>query len=124
MATQKKESMTIKEAEKYRKTSQVTLNKIEKFYKLSKQIKTLTNTLNTLEKDLIEEVLADKSLSKNKYYDIGKFFIGISQNEPSFATSKADLEKKLIEMGVDIEPLKKYGATPKATFKVEVTGRK
>lgn len=124
MENEKKESMTIKEAVKYRKTSQVTLNKIEKFYKLSKQIKTLTNTLNTLEKDLIEEVLADKSLSKNKYYDIGKFFIGVSQKEPPFATSKADLEKKLIEMGVDIEPLKKYGATPKATFKVEVTGRK
>ncbi len=120
----KKETMSTKNAKHYEKLTQQTLLKIAKFDKLQKQINTLNNKKTVLAKELIKEILKDKKVKKNEYLEVGKFFVGIAQSKAPFSVSKSDLESKLIELGVDIEPMKKYGKEPEAVLKVESTGKK
>ena len=117
-------AMTTKNAKAYGKLTQDQLSRIEKLHKMRLQMDTLTNESKALANELIEEILKDKEVELNEYLNVGKYFIGVAQSSPSHTTVKSELEKKLIELGVDIEPMKKWGKTPDATLKIELTGKK
>lgn len=117
-------AMTTKNAKPYGKLTQEQLSRIEKLHKMRLQIETLTNESKVLANELIEDILKDKEVELNEYLNVGKYFVGIAQSSPSFSTVKSELEKKLKELGVDVEKMKKGGKTPDATLKVELTGKK